>query len=159
MSQYTMTVSWNRQNAKFTDSRYSRAHTWRFDGGLTVPASSSPHVVPVPYSEIANVDPEEAYVAALASCHMLGFLYIAARCQFTVDAYEDKASGVMEKDKAGRLAITRVTLAPRVTFSGSKTPTDAEVEAMHHEAHESCFIANSVRTVVQTQGTWAMQAS
>jgi organic hydroperoxide reductase OsmC/OhrA len=159
MSQYSMTVRWNRQNAKFTDNRYSRAHTWHFDGGVAVPASSSPHVVPVPYSEAANVDPEEAYVASLASCHMLGFLFTAAKSGFTVDAYEDDASGIMEKNEAGKQVITRVTLSPRVTFAGSKIPTDADVEAMHHQAHEDCFIANSVRTLVQTQGSWTMQAS
>jgi organic hydroperoxide reductase OsmC/OhrA len=154
-----MRVSWERQNAKFTDNRYSRAHTWHFDGGVTVPASSSPHVVPIPYSEPANVDPEEAYVAALASCHMLWFLSIAAKSRFTVDRYDDEAMGVMENNEAGRLAVNRVTLSPHVTFSGDKTPTDPDVEAMHQQAHESCFLANSVRTIVQTQGTWAMQAS
>jgi organic hydroperoxide reductase OsmC/OhrA len=154
-----MRVSWERQNAKFIDHRYSRAHTWHFDGGVTVPASSSPQVVPMPYSEPANVDPEEAYVAALASCHMLWFLSIAAKSRFTVDRYDDEAMGVTENNEAGRLAVTRVTLSPHVTFSGDKTPTEADMEAMHHEAHQSCFLANSVRTIVQTQGTWTMQAS
>lgn len=158
MSDYVMTVEWERRGAAFVDKRYSRAHVWRFDGGVTVPASSSPHVVPVPYSEAANVDPEEAFVAALASCHMLVFLAIAAGRGFVVDTYTDRAVGVMDKNEAGRLAITRVTLHPHVMFVEPKRPSEEDVQAMHHEAHEGCFIANSVKTSVDAEPTWEVVA-
>ena len=148
MAEYTATVQWQRQNAAFTDNQYSRAHLWRFDGGVAVPASSSPHVVPVPFSDPANVDPEEAFVAALASCHMLWFLSIAAKKRFVVDSYSDEAVGIMEQNSAGRLAITRVTLRPTIVFAGANLPTEAQIAQIHHLAHESCFIANSVKTEV-----------
>ncbi|HWE64645.1 MAG TPA: OsmC family protein, partial [Chloroflexota bacterium] len=122
MAEYITNVEWQRRGATFTDNKYSRAHTWQFDGGASVPASSSPHVVPVPYSDAAGVDPEEAYVAALSSCHMLWFLSIAARRGFVVDRYTDQAVGVMAKNDAGQWAITRVTLHPHVVFSGSSSP-------------------------------------
>jgi organic hydroperoxide reductase OsmC/OhrA len=154
MSEYAMTVEWERREAVFTDNKYSRAHVWHFDGGVSVPASSSPHVVRVPYSDPANVDPEEAFVAALASCHMLSFIYVAARRGFVVDRYRDQAVGVMAKNEAGRLAMTRVTLRPHTVFSGSRHPSEEDVHAMHHEAHEECYIANSVRTEVVTEPTW-----
>jgi organic hydroperoxide reductase OsmC/OhrA len=149
-----MTVEWERREAVFTDNKYSRAHVWHFDGGVSVPASSSPHVVRVPYSDPANVDPEEAFVAALASCHMLSFIYVAARRGFVVDRYRDQAVGVLAKNEAGRLAMTRVTLRPHTIFSGSRHPSEEDVHAMHHEAHEECYIANSVRTEVLTEPTW-----
>jgi len=154
MSTYTARVEWERNQAVFTDNRYSRAHVWHFDGGVSVPASSSPHVVPLPYSNEANVDPEEALVAALSSCHMLSFLSIAAKRGFVVDLYRDDPTGVLEKNAAGKLAMTRVTLHPKVVFSGERTPTDADVDELHHLAHEACFIANSVRTVIEVQGEW-----
>jgi organic hydroperoxide reductase OsmC/OhrA len=154
MSEYAMTVEWERREAVFTDKRYSRAHRWRFDGGADVLASSSPHSVPVPYSDPAGVDPEEAFVAALASCHMLWFLSIAAARGFVVDQYRDQAVGVMEKNEAGKLAMTRVTLHPHTVFSGANQPSAEEVHAMHHQAHEECFIANSVKTVVEAEPTW-----
>jgi len=152
-----MTVSWGRSGAAFIDNKYSRAHLWRFDGGVTVPASSSPHVVPLPYSEAANVDPEEAFLAALASCHMLTFLAIAAKRGFVVDTYTDQALGVLAKNDAGRLAMTRVTLHPHVVFAGAKQPSEDDMHAMHHQAHEECFIANSVNTIVQIEPTWGHQ--
>jgi len=122
-----------------------------------VPASSSPHVVPVPLSVAANVDPEEAFVAALSSCHMLWFLSIAARRRWVVDDYRDAAEGIMGKNEAGQEVMARVTLLPHVVFSGPRSPTDAEVEALHHEAHRSCYLANSVKTAVETRGTWSLR--
>lgn len=148
MHVHSATIRWERGEAPFTDNRYSRAHRWRFDGGAEVAASSSPHVVPVPMSDAAAVDPEEAFVASLASCHMLWFLSLAAARGFRVDRYQDAAEGVMGRNEAGRMAITRVTLRPAVAFSGERQPTPAELEALHHEAHERCYIANSVRTEV-----------
>lgn len=155
MSEYTATISWERGDHAFTDNRYSRAHAWTFDGGLEVPASSSPHVVPLPYSDAAAVDPEEAFVASLSSCHLLWFLAIAARRGFRIDRYTDSAIGVLEKNESGRLAITRVTLRPQVIFSGDTLPARADIEAMHHEAHERCFIANSVKTEVRCEPIYA----
>ena len=141
-------VRWSRGETIFTDNRYSRGHTWHFDGGVEVPASSSPHVVRVPYSVAAAVDPEEAFVAAISSCHMLWFLSLAADAGFRVDQYLDEAVGVMGKNAAGKTAVTRVTLQPRVTFSGAKLPARAEIDELHHKAHEECFIANSVTTEI-----------
>ena len=154
MAEYVVEVSWERCEAVFVDNRYSRAHSWHFDGGVTVPASSSTHVVPAPYSEAANVDPEEAFVAALASCHMLTFLSIAATRGFVVDSYADHAAGVLARNEAGRLCMTSVTLHPHARFAGALLPSDTEVRAMHHEAHEGCFIANSVTSVVEAEPTW-----
>lgn len=154
MSHHTATITWKRQEESFTDNLYSRAHTWQFDGGTTVPASSSPQVVPPPYSDAASVDPEEAFVAALSSCHMLTFLFVASKRGFVVDAYHDEAVGKMAKNGAGRLSVARVTLAPNITFAGDVTPSTADVETMHQEAHEACYLANSVKTdvVVLAQG-------
>ncbi|MBV7486598.1 OsmC family protein [Bordetella sp. BOR01] len=144
------TVSWSRQaHETFTDQRYSRAHTWHFDGGADVAASSSPHIVPLPYSVAAHVDPEEAYVASLSSCHMLVFLFIAAKRGYAVDSYRDRAQGLMEKNQQGQLYISRVTLHPRVAYRDT-APDAATEQALHHEAHAQCFIANSVRTVIDT---------
>jgi len=157
MAKYSTTITWNREGAPFTDGRYSRAHAWRFDGGLTVPASSSPHVVPVPYSDPANVDPEEAFVAALSSCHMLWFLSLAAKRGFVVDEYRDEAEGTMGYNDAGRQVMTHVLLKPHVIFSKLQVPTDADVSALHHQAHEKCYIANSVKTVVDIQGQWSFR--
>ena len=148
MSTYAVEIRWNRGEQKFTDNRYSRAHTWHFDGGTTVPASSSPAVVPLPMSSAASVDPEEAFVASLSSCHMLWFLSIAAKQGYTVDSYSDAASGLMARNSAGKLAMTRVTLRPLVAFSGVKIPDRTTLDALHRAAHEECFIANSVRTEV-----------
>ncbi|MGE0580928.1 MAG: OsmC family protein [Steroidobacteraceae bacterium] len=151
MAEYVVQVSWERGQASFVDNRYSRGHVWRFDGGIEVPGSSSPHVVPLPHSVEAAVDPEEAFVASLSSCHMLWFLAIAAGRGFVVDRYLDDAGGVLGKDTAGRLAMTRVTLRPAVQFSGAKQPAAGDIAAMHHEAHEKCFIANSVKTEVRVE--------
>ncbi len=148
MSAYTAVVSWERNGAPFTDNKYSRGHRWAFDGGIEVPASSSSHSVPIPLSVAAAVDPEEAFVASLSSCHMLWFLAIAAKRGFVVERYRDEAAGVMAKNAEGKLAMTEVTLRPRVAFSGETRPSVAQHEAMHQEAHERCFIASSVKTAV-----------
>ena len=148
MSRYTASVEWTRGDARFTDLRYSRRHVWRFDGGAEVPGSSSPHSVPVPYSDAEAVDPEEAFVAALSSCHMLFFLSIAAKRGHRIDQYVDEAEGFLEKDADGRMSMTRVVLHPRVVFSGERPASSADIAAMHDEAHHACYIANSVRTVI-----------
>ncbi|HEX9167207.1 MAG TPA: OsmC family protein [Gemmatimonadales bacterium] len=150
MGEYQATVKWERSGATFTDQKYSRAHRWVFDGGLTVPASASPHVVARPFTLEAAVDPEEAFVAALSSCHMLWFLSIAAGQGFVVDCYEDRATGVMAKNAEGRLAMTEVTLRPVVQWAG-REPSPEALEALHAKAHEECFIANSVRTRVRVE--------
>ncbi len=144
-------VLWQRGTQDFLDGRYSRAHVLRFDGGAEVRASSSPHVVPAPLSDPAGVDPEEAFVAALASCHMLWFLSLAARAGLRVDRYHDRPWGVLEKNAAGKLAITQVTLRPDVRFSGERTPAPAELDRLHHDAHEACFLASSVHTDVRCE--------
>lgn len=151
MAHYSSEIIWTRGDQAFVDNAYSREHRWRFDGGIEVPASSSPHVVPLPFSSEHAVDPEEAFVASLASCHMLWFLFFAAKGGFVVDAYRDAASGVMRKNEAGKLAMTDVYLRPAVTFSGDRQPDRAALDALHHAAHESCFIANSVRTRVHCE--------
>jgi organic hydroperoxide reductase OsmC/OhrA len=150
MSEFTAVVLWERGEATYTDNKYSRAHRWQFDGGVEVPASSSPQSVPLPLSAAAAVDPEEAFVAAISSCHMLWFLFIAAKRGFVVDRYRDAAAGVMGRNAAGKKAMTRVTLHPQVAFMGNQ-PTPAAFEAMHHEAHEECYIANSVNTEVRCE--------
>jgi len=151
MHTYTATVSWSRGEQAFTDGKYSRAHRWRFDGGVDVPASSSPLVVRPPLSDEAAVDPEEAFVAALSSCHMLFFIDFARRAGFRIDRYEDQAEGVMAEDAEGRTAITVVTLRPAIAFSGERLPTAEEIDALHHKSHEACFIANSVRSEVRIE--------
>ena len=148
MSEYKTVVSWDRQKAIFTDNRYSRGHTWQFDGGIEVPASSSPHVVPLPMSVAAAVDPEEAFVVSLSSCHLLWFLSLAAQRKWVVESYRDEAVGILGKNAAGKLAMTRVTLHPEVVFGGASRPATEEIEALHHRAHEECFLANSVKTEV-----------
>jgi organic hydroperoxide reductase OsmC/OhrA len=146
---YEARVIWSRQSGeKFVDNRYSRAHEWSFDGGVTVRASSSPSVVPVPLSVTDAVDPEEALVASASSCHMLYFLFFAAKRGFVVDRYDDEAFGVLEKNEAGKMFMSRITLRPQVAFSGEKSPTADELQALHHSAHEECFIATSLKTEI-----------
>ena len=151
MSTYTAEVHWKRNDQSFIDNRFSRKHLWRFDGGIEVAASASPHVVPLPFSVNEAVDPEEAFVVSLSSCHMLWFLSLAAKKGLLVDSYQDKAMGWMEKNAAGKLAMTKVVLYPSVRFSGTRVPSHAEIEALHHQAHEECFIASSVRTDVRCE--------
>jgi organic hydroperoxide reductase OsmC/OhrA len=149
MSEYCADIIWRRTAGEaFVDSRYSRAHEWRFDGGVVVPASSAVASVPLPYSKRENVDPEEA----------LSFLYVAARSRFIVDAYEDHALGSMSADERSRKSITRIVLRPKVRFSGPRAPDDAAVERMHHEAHEQCYIANSLRSEIIVAGEWSHAA-
>ncbi|HEY1940633.1 MAG TPA: OsmC family protein [Roseiarcus sp.] len=150
MATYTSTVRWSRKpEERFLDGRYSRAHEWAFDGGARVPASASPQVVRPPFSDPAGVDPEEALVAALSSCHMLFFLDFAKRKGFVVDSYSDEATGTMGAGPEGRISMTEVVLRPHIVFSGEKRPTAADSAALHHAAHEACYIANSVRSEVR----------
>ena len=158
MSTYTAMVAWTRGDASretFVANRYSRRHALQFDGGVEVPASSSPHTVRVPYSVAAAVDPEEAFVASLASCHLLWFLGLAAKAGFCVDAYEDAADGVLAQDAAGKMSMTVVTLRPKAVFSGDRVPSDDDVRRLHHEAHVACFIANSVKSEVRVEPVFA----
>jgi organic hydroperoxide reductase OsmC/OhrA len=149
--EYQASIHWSRGAAVFTDNRYSRAHTWRFDGGIEVPASSSPQVVRVPLSAEHAVDPEEALVAALSSCHMLWFLSISAKRRFRVDRYRDRAIGTLGQNSRGEWCMTSVTLRPEVEFSGAPQPAPADIDAMHHEAHAQCFIAHSVTSDVRCE--------
>ena len=148
MHEYTARLCWQRDGQPFTDNRYSRRHRIDFDGGASLPASSSPAVVRVPMSDPAAVDPEEMFVASLSSCHMLWFLSLAAAQGYCVDHYEDLPAGTMAHDAEGRVAMTRVVLRPRVRCSGERLPTERELLALHHRAHEECFIARSVRSDV-----------
>src|SRR4051812_43112315 len=145
MSEHRATIRW-KSEGDFTKGRFSREHTWSFDGGMTIAASSSPSAVPLPYSNPANVDPEEAFVAALSSCHMMTFLFLAFRKGFQVAAYDDDAVGMMTKNERGVLWVSSVVLRPVITYAGDKRPTPAEEEELHHRAHEQCFIAQSVKT-------------
>lgn len=151
MHQYQAQIHWQRGDQVFTDNLYSRAHDWQFDGGLTVPASSSPLSVALPMSVAGNVDPEEALVAAASSCHMLFFLWLAAKQGFTVDQYTDLAVGFMEKDERGKIAITRITLRPKIIFSGTRQPNSEEIATLHHRSHEDCYIANSLRAEISIE--------
>ncbi|MBC7598258.1 MAG: OsmC family protein [Polaromonas sp.] len=154
MTHYTAETLWMRHDGDFLGNRYSRRHLLRFDGGLEVPGSSSPHVVPLPMSDPSALDPEEAFVSSLSSCHMLWFLSIAAKNKFCVDRYFDVASGVMEKNADGKMAMTLVTLRPDVVFSGDSQPDREALAQLHHDAHEACFIANSVKTEVRCEPVW-----
>jgi organic hydroperoxide reductase OsmC/OhrA len=146
---YTAETIWERGEQKFSDNQYSRKHTLRFDGGISIVGSSSPLVVPVPYSEPNAVDPEEFFVSAVSSCHMLWFLSIAAKNGFIVDSYYDSAVGVMKPNERKKYWVSSVTLQPKVLFSGDQIPSKEKIEEMHHEAHDECFIANSVKTDIQ----------
>ncbi|KLK91227.1 peroxiredoxin [Microvirga vignae] len=151
--EYTANVRWTRgEGEAFSDNRYSRGHSWSFDGGITVPASASPSVVPLPLSREDAIDPEEAFVAAVSSCHMLTFLSIAAKKRFVIDRYEDKAVGVMMPNEKGKLFVSKVTLDPVIEFSGDKIPSPEQIADMHHLAHKECFIANSVLTEIVVAG-------
>jgi organic hydroperoxide reductase OsmC/OhrA len=149
MGEYRATIDWKSgpANADFVKGKYTREHTWTFDGGITVAASSSPQVVPVPWSNPANVDPEEAYIAAIASCHMLTFLYVAAKAGFAVASYRDDAIGVMAKNERGVSWVAKVTLAPAIVWA-DRQPSPEEEDRLHHAAHDGCFIAQSVKTEI-----------
>lgn len=159
MSEHRVVVRWQRHQAKFIDNKYSREHCWALDGGAEIMASASPHVVPVPYANAAYIDPEEAFVASLSSCHMLWFLSIAAKQKFVVDSYTDQAVGLMARTAASKLAITQVTLRPQVVFGGEYQPSNSQMAAIHEEAHQSCFIANSVKTEVVIEPVMASEHS
>ena len=154
MAEHKAAVRWTLvgDGAAFLKGRYSREHTWTFDGGLTVPGSPSPGVIPAPWSNPAGVDPEEAFVAAISSCHMLTFLYVAMREGFVVSSYEDDAVGVLRKNERGAFWVSAATLNPRIVYGGDRLPTPADVERLHHLAHEQCFIANSVKTEIRVAG-------
>lgn len=150
MGVYRATIHWTLGDGDFAKGRYSRGHRWSFDGGVDVPASASPHIVPLPHSVAEAVDPEEAFVAALSSCHMLFFLSLAAAKNILVESYRDEAEGVLKKGDDGKLRITRVILRPQATYRGEGAPDRTLLEALHHEAHEQCFIANSVTADIET---------
>ncbi len=144
MSEHKAKITWQRTSQDFKYENYNREHEWTFEGGVKVPASSAPEYL----GNAECVDPEEAFVASLSSCHMLTFLAIAAKKRLTVDSYTDQAIGYMNKNQNGKLAITKVELRPKITFSGEKIPTAEQIEKMHHSSHRECFIANSVKTEV-----------
>ncbi|WP_338770288.1 OsmC family protein [Massilia sp. METH4] len=146
--QFEARLEWQRNGQPFLDQKYSRGHEWIFDGGARVPASSSPLSVPLPMSVADNVDPEEALIAATASCHMLFFLSIAAKRGHVVESYIDHAVGLLEKTAEGRMAMTNITLRPEIVFAGGDWPGEEEIAAMHHEAHDKCYIANSLKTEI-----------
>lgn len=152
MSAHGATIEWMRGDQPFTDKRYSRAHSWTFDGGAVVPGSSSPAGVPVPLSDASAVDPEEAMVASLSSCHMLWFLAFAANAGLVVDSYRDAASGELDKNAAGQRYLARVALRPVTAFSG-RQPDQSELDALHHSAHEHCEMAHSVRAEITIEAT------
>ena len=151
MSEHRATIRWENKGPDFLKGKYSREHTWTFDGGVTVNASASPSVVPVPYSNPAHVDPEEAFVAAVSSCHMLTFVYLASRQGFQVDNYVDEAVGLVTKNENGVPWVSSIRLKPQISYGGQKLPTSADEERLHHQAHEQCFIANSVKTNVTVE--------
>lgn len=150
MSEHKATIRWDRASAEFTKGRYSREHTWSFDGGLTIPASPSPALVPAPYSNAANVDPEEAYVAAVSSCHMLTFLYLASKAGFRIDCYEDEAVGRMTKNASGVPWVSEIVLRPVVVYANER-PSAAEEARLHHEAHAQCYISSSIKSAVSVR--------
>lgn len=148
MSEHKAFINWVCTSPDFCAGKYSREHTWSFDGGVTVPASPSPSVVPAPYSNPAAIDPEEAFVAAVSSCHMLTFLYLASKQGFQVDSYSDEAVGTMTMNEARVRWVSSITLNVRIAYGGSRLPTPSEEQSLHHAAHEQCFIANSIKTEV-----------
>jgi organic hydroperoxide reductase OsmC/OhrA len=151
MSEHKATIRWTHTRGDFLEGSYSREHTWSFDGGVTVPASPSPAAVPKPLSNEACVDPEEAFVASIASCHMLTFLWLAYRAGFAVASWQDEAVGRMTKNERGVPWVSSVVLRPRIAWAGDRRPTSMEEEQLHHGAHEHCFIANSVRTDIRVE--------
>ncbi|MFN7111236.1 MAG: OsmC family protein [Brevundimonas sp.] len=152
MGVYEAKIVWSRGDQPFLDKRYSRLHSWTFDGGAVVPGSSAPVSVPVPMSDPTAIDPEEAMIASLSSCHMLWFLAFAANAGLVVDSYVDEASGKMGKDETGRSYLAQVTLRPFTSFSG-REPDQAEIDALHHQAHDHCEMAHSVRAEITIEAT------
>jgi organic hydroperoxide reductase OsmC/OhrA len=148
MSEHKATISWRRSGPDFLAGKYSREHVWKFDGGSSISASPSPVNVPAPWSNPADVDPEEAYVASISSCHMLTFLFVASKKGFIADSYDDDAVGQMTRNASGVMWVSSVRLRPRISWSGEKLPSESDEEELHHLAHEQCFIANSVKTEI-----------
>ena len=154
---HTAQIDWQRGDSSFTDQRYSRVHRWRFDGGLEVLASASPAIVRVPYSDPAAVDPEEAFVASLASCHMLWFLDLAAREGVQIERYADHAEGFLATRPDGKLWLARVRLRPAVAVSGTRRPDDTLMQHLHHRAHEECFLANALKADMTVEPRWTYE--
>jgi organic hydroperoxide reductase OsmC/OhrA len=153
MATHSATITWKNDSPEtFTKNQYTRGHGWSFDGGVTVPASSSPHVVRLPFSVEAAVDPEEALIASAASCHMLSFLYVAAKAGFNAESYTDEAVGEMATNDNGHQWVSKITLDPNIVWIGDKLPTDDDLKHLHHEAHEICFIANSIKSEIVVKG-------
>jgi organic hydroperoxide reductase OsmC/OhrA len=148
MSQHKATIHWQYSGTDFAKGKYSREHVWEFDGGISIAASPSPSVVLVPYSNPANVDPEEAFVAAVSSCHMMSFLYVASKAGVSVTSYRDEAVGVLTKNAAGKHWISKVTLHPIIAYGDATAPSEVQIQQLHHAAHEECYIANSIKTEV-----------
>lgn len=148
MAEHRAHIRWQYSGTDFARGKYSREHVWEFDGGISVPASSSPAVIPIPYSNPAHVDPEEAFVAAVASCHMMSYLYVASKAGFAIDSYHDEAVGLLTENEAGARWISKVTLRPAIEYRGTNSPTTVQEQHLHHQAHEQCYIANSIRTKV-----------
>ncbi|MDB4988624.1 MAG: OsmC family protein [Myxococcaceae bacterium] len=151
MGEFRVGIQWELKQGDFQEGSYSREHVWTFDGGVVVPASPSPQVVRVPYSNPACVDPEEAFVAAIASCHMLSFLYVAQQRGFDVRRYDDEAVGVLTKNERRVSWVSSVVLSPRITYTGERRPTAREITDLHERAHDACFIANSVKTDIRVK--------
>jgi organic hydroperoxide reductase OsmC/OhrA len=151
MSEHKAIIKWTHSQGEFLKGTYSREHTWTFDGGMTIPASPSPTAVRPPFSNPANVDPEEAFVASISSCHMLTYLYVASKKGFELASYEDEAVGTMTKNERGIPWVSSIVLRPRIVYSGSKSPTPEEEAQLHHAAHDQCFIANSVKTDIKVE--------
>jgi organic hydroperoxide reductase OsmC/OhrA len=148
MSEHRAIVHWKNDGSKFIDNKYSREHIWKFDGEVEIFASASPKVVPIPYSNPVCIDPEEAFIASLSSCHMLWFLSIAAKNKFVVESYLDRVVGIMEKNQDGKLAIAKVYFHPQIIFAENNLPTTEKIQEIHEEAHQNCFLANSVKTEI-----------
>jgi len=151
MSEHLATIRWKRGDSPFAGGKFSRAHSWSFDGGAMVDAAASPGIVPAVYNNQAGVDPEEALVASISSCHMLTFLHFAAKQGFIVESYEDNAVGTLAKNDKGAFWVNAVTLRPRIVFGGEKQPTAEDLDQLHHNAHEQCFIANSVKSEIKVE--------
>ncbi|HET6336529.1 MAG TPA: OsmC family protein [Polyangiales bacterium] len=149
MGEYKATIRWQQSEGNFREGTYSRKHTWSFDGGLSLPASSSPQVVKVPYSDPAGVDPEEAFVAAISSCHMLTFIYLAQKRGFEIESYEDDAVGKLSKNEQRVSWVSSVVLSPRILYRGERVPTREELQKLHDDSHHECFIAQSVKTDIR----------
>jgi organic hydroperoxide reductase OsmC/OhrA len=148
MSEHKATIQWQWTGPDFLKGKYSREHTWTFGGGITVEASAALSNVPAPWADPKKVNPEEALVAALSSCHMLTYVYLAYKAGFQLDSYVDEAVGVMATDENGRPWVESITLNPRIAYTGQKLPSAADEEKLHHQAHEECIVANSLRTRV-----------